>query len=266
MIAEDAYDEAVKGVSGIVHLASILTFSDVPDEVIPPSVKGTLNILKAATLEPKIKSLVVTSSSCACLSPIPNEEITITKDSWNDAVLEKIRTGKPTGYDVYAASKTEAERALWKAVKETNPPFQVATVLPNANFGHRVRATGNSTGDWLSAAYEGKENFLATMPPQYFINVRDDAKLHVIALADTECNGERVFAFAAPYTWNSLLAVLRKLEPGKDFGEEKEMGEDRSVIVPKERAEELLRKHYGHGFTGWEETIKEGIAPAACDA
>jgi nucleoside-diphosphate-sugar epimerase len=264
MVDEHAYDEAVKGVSGIVHLASILSFSDVPEEVIPPSVKGTLNILKAATLEPKIKSLVVTSSSCAALTPIPNKEITITKDSWNDAVLEKIRSGEATGYDVYAASKTEAERALWKAVKETNPPFRVATVLPNANFGHRVRATGNSTGDWLSAAYEGKENFLATMPPQYFINVRDDAKLHVIALADAECNGERIFAFAAPYNWNSLLAVLRKLEPGKDFGEEKEMGEDRSV-VPKERAEELLRKHYGHGFTGWEETIKEGIAPAACD-
>jgi len=265
MIDEHAYDEAVKGVSGIVHLASILTFSDVPEEVIPPSVKGTLNILKAATLEPKIKSLVVTSSSCACLSPVPNEEITITKDSWNDAVLEKIRNGGATAYDVYAASKTEAERALWKAVKETNPPFQVATVLPNANFGHRVRATGNSTGDWLSETYAGKESFLATMPPQYFINVRDDAKLHVVALADPECNGERIFAFAAPYTWNSLLAVLRKLEPGKDFGEEKDMGEDRSV-VPKERAEELLRKHYGHGFTSFEETIKEGIAPAACDA
>ena len=265
MVDEHAYDDAVKGVSGIVHLASVLSFSDNPDEVIPPSVKGTLNILKAATLEPKIKSLVVTSSSTAALSPVPNEEITITKDSWNDAVLEKVRAGGAPGYEVYAASKTEAERALWKAVKETNPPFQVATVLPNANFGHRVRATGNSTGDWLQAAYEGKENFLSIMPPQYFINVRDDAKLHVVALTDADCNGERIFAFAAPFTWNSVLAVLRKLEPGRDFGEDKDMGEDRSV-VPRERAEELLRKHYGHGFTSWEETVKEGIAPAACDA
>ena len=65
MVDEHAYDEAVKGVSGIIHLASVLTFSEVVEEVIPPSVKGTLNILKAATLEPKIKSLVVTSSSTA---------------------------------------------------------------------------------------------------------------------------------------------------------------------------------------------------------
>jgi nucleoside-diphosphate-sugar epimerase len=265
MVDEHAYDEAVKGVSGIVHLASVLTFSEVAEEVIQPSVKGTLNILKAATLEPKIKSLVVTSSSTAALTPVPNQEITITQDSWNDAVLQRIAAGERNTYDVYAASKTEAERALWKAVKESNPPFQVATVLPNANFGHRVRATGNSTGDWLQAAYEGKENFLSVMPPQYFINVRDDAKLHVVALADPDCNGERIFAFAAPFTWNMVLDALRKLEPGRDFGEKKDMGEDRTV-VPKERAEELLRKHYGHGFVGWEQTVKEGIAPAACEA
>ena len=88
MIAEDAYDEAVKGVSGIVHLASVVTFSENPDEVIPPSVKGTLNILKAATKEPKIQSLVITSSSTAAISPVPNEKIVITADSWNDKVVE----------------------------------------------------------------------------------------------------------------------------------------------------------------------------------
>ena len=30
-------------------------------------------------------------------------------------------------------------------------------------------------------------------------------------------------------------------------------------------AEALLKKHYGHGFVGLEETIKEGIAPAASE-
>ena len=95
MIDEHAYDEAVKGVSGIVHLASVLTFSNVPDEVIPGSVKGTLNILKAATTEPKVKSLVVTSSSTAVLIPEPNKKVVVTKDSWNEAVLERVRTSSP---------------------------------------------------------------------------------------------------------------------------------------------------------------------------
>lgn len=127
MIDEHAYDEAVKGVSGIVHLATVVTFSAVPDEVIPPSVKAALNILKSATTEPKVKSLVFTSSSTAALVPVPNQKLVVTKDTWNEKVLEGIRTNpSPDGYTVYAASKTEAEKALWKAVKETSPPFQVS--------------------------------------------------------------------------------------------------------------------------------------------
>lgn len=42
MVAEDAYDEAIKGVAGVVHLATVVTFSAVPEEVIPVAVKGTL--------------------------------------------------------------------------------------------------------------------------------------------------------------------------------------------------------------------------------
>ena len=93
MIADDAYDKAVKGVSGIIHLASVVNFNTTdPDIVIPPTIKGVLNILKAARTEPMVRSLVVTSSSTAALSPQPNKKIIVHKDTWNDAVLEKVRT------------------------------------------------------------------------------------------------------------------------------------------------------------------------------
>ena len=35
MMSKNAFDEAVKGVDGICHLASVMNFSDKPDEVIP---------------------------------------------------------------------------------------------------------------------------------------------------------------------------------------------------------------------------------------
>ena len=35
MMAQGAFDDAVKGVGGICHMASVMTFSDKPDEVIP---------------------------------------------------------------------------------------------------------------------------------------------------------------------------------------------------------------------------------------
>ncbi|KAM0720638.1 hypothetical protein Q7P37_004775 [Cladosporium fusiforme] len=261
MAAENAYDEAVQGVSGIVHLASAVTLSPIPEEVITPAVKGALSILSAATKEPKVKSLVLTSSSVAALTPIPDQKIIVTKDTWNDAAIEEARTA-PHPFNVYSASKTEAERALWKAVKETNPPFQVSTVLPNANFGTRFKETGNTTADWLLWAYNGTDKMLYSLPPQHYINTSDDAKLHVVALTDPACNGERIFAFAAPYNMDSLLAIFRKLEPSKDFGPDVGDGKDLSE-VPNQEAEELLKKHYGHGFTGLEETIKQNIAPIA---
>lgn len=38
MMADNAFDEAVKGVSGVCHMASVVTFSDKFEEVIPPTV------------------------------------------------------------------------------------------------------------------------------------------------------------------------------------------------------------------------------------
>lgn len=128
MMAPGAFDDAVRGVHGIVHMASIMSFSDKPDEVIPPTVKGALNILMSATKEPSVKSLVYTSSSAAALLPHPDKVIKITKDSWDDEAVELANAGGADGFTVYAASKTEAEKAFWKAINETNPPFQVATV------------------------------------------------------------------------------------------------------------------------------------------
>ena len=265
MAGDHAYDEAIKGVAGIIHIAAVLTLSANPDEVIAPCIKGTLNVFSAALNEPKVRSLVICSSSTAALVPTANTRIVVNKNTWNESILEDVRTNPtPSPYEIYAASKTGAERALWEAVEEKQPSFQVAAVLPTTNFGYHIRATGNSSNDWLKDAYDGKPSMLSSLPPQYFINVRDDAKLHVIALTDPTCNGERILGFAEPFMLNRVLALLRKLYPGRDFGEDKDMGEDICEVANAE-AEDLLRKHYGHGFTGFEETIKEGLAPAASE-
>lgn len=105
MVHEGAFDEAVKDVSGICHLASVLTFSSNADEVIPPTVKGALNILTSASKAPSVKSVVYTSSSTAALMPAVNKEIIITPESWNDAGVEAANQPNPDGYTVYGASK-----------------------------------------------------------------------------------------------------------------------------------------------------------------
>ena len=257
MIKADAYDTAVMGVSGVVHLASILNFSTDPKEVVEPSVQGTLNVFKSATKEPKIKSLVYTSSSAACRLPMPDKKVKISKDTFNDIAIEAAYRPNPSAFEVYAASKAAAEKALWDAVAKTKPAFQVSAVLPNANFGHLFKPSDNSTGSWVTDLYNGKD-YPFDSPPQWFVDVRDDAKLHVAALVDPACDGQRIFAYAQPFSWNDILAVFRKLEPGKSFLVDREKGKDLSE-VPNGEAEELLKKHYGHGWTSLEESVRQNV-------
>ncbi|KAK5131796.1 hypothetical protein LTR08_000551 [Meristemomyces frigidus] len=262
MVQDGAFDEVVKGVSGIIHLASVVTFSSNPDEVITPTVKGALNIITSATKEPSVKSLVYTSSSTAVMMPQANEAITVTKGTWNDASVKAAYEPNAAGYSVYAASKTEAERAIWRATKETKPHFQVSAVLPSANFGPILQPGGessSSTASWILKLWDGATG-LWDFPPQWFVDVRDTAQLHVAALIDPSCDGQRIFAFAETYRWNTLLGIMRKQNPGRKFIEDNENEGADLTKVPNGEAEELLKKHFGHGWIGLEESIKANTA------
>jgi nucleoside-diphosphate-sugar epimerase len=194
--------------------------------------------------------------------PQPDKVIKVDKETWDDVVVEDAKT-KPNPWNVYGASKTEAERAIWKAVKETNPPFQVACILPNANIGPIMKPDGgdsSSTATWILSLYKGDTSVFDIVPPQWFVDVRDTARLHVVAMIDPECNGQRIFAFAEPMTFNDILAILRKQNPSKTFPKDREgFGKDLSQI-PTEDAVALLKKHYGKGFTSMEDSIEALVA------
>ncbi|KAJ6516919.1 NAD-P-binding protein [Mycena vitilis] len=260
MGVDGAFDDAIKGVQGAVHLATIATFSEKFDEVVPPTVKGALEVLKAAAKEPGVKSVVYTSSSTAALLPSIGKKLVVTEDTWNESVVEEARTNpKADGFILYSASKTEAEKAVWKFVEDTKPHFQVATVLPNMTLGPILHpdGEGSSTAAWLAKFIRSSDKGILSFPPQWYINVVDAARLHVAALTDPLCNGKRYFGFAAPFNWNDILAILRKQNPGRTFIEDiPDLGRDLSE-VPNQVAETLLKKHYQTGFTSLEETVKE---------
>jgi len=114
---EGAFDEAVKGVSGIAHVASILSFSSKPEEVVDPTVNATLSLLRSAAAEPSVKSVVLTSSSSAAIWPKTNVEFDIGEDSWNEESVKNaynMPDDNPfKAWHVYGASKTLGEKAAW---------------------------------------------------------------------------------------------------------------------------------------------------------
>ncbi len=61
---------------------------------------------------------------------------------------------------------------------------------------------------------------------RYYVDVRDTARLHVFALTDPSCDGQRIFAFAAPFNRTDVLKGFRKLFPNRDFPVDRLVGQD----------------------------------------
>lgn len=95
---------------------------------------------------------------------------------------------------------------------------------------------------------------------EWFIDVEDTGKLHAIALLDPEVKSERIFGFASVYTWTEIIGMIQKLRPNAQLPSPPENeARDISTIIPAKRAEELLQKFYGKGWTSLEDSIAAGF-------
>lgn len=273
MAAEGAFDKAKRGVCAFVHVASILTWDPNPDNVIPGVVAGALIAAKAAASEPSIRRFVFTSSSWATVMPIADTKVVIDENTWdNDVVKEVEGAGKEPPYgprqsqNVYGASKTLAEQAVWKWVEETKPNMVVNCVLPAANFGKAlsIKHQGHpSTSYWVQLLWEGNTEPMKNDPPQQFTDVEDVGWLHVVGAIHPDVKSERIFGSAGPFQFNDILAWLRKWYPDRQFPEDFMRGRDLTEWKPRARAEALLKDIGRPGFTSLEQSIKnnlEGLA------
>ncbi|KAL3426764.1 aldehyde reductase protein [Phlyctema vagabunda] len=256
-----AFDKAVAGVSGIAHVASNMSLSPDPNTVIPEVLAGIRSIIDSAILSPSVKRFVYTSSSTAITSPSKEVARHFTVDSWNDAAVAAAWAPPPytedRALDVYFASKTEAEKMLFKYSKEKNVAFNVASVLPCIVFGKILDPeVPASTADMLKQMAIGKQSMLPFVLPTWFVDVQDVARLHVAALTNSGSQAERIFAFSGSVTHNDVVRAIHKAIPGKALVEEIEDPKRDLTTFPRERATELLQALGGTGWTSIEESVR----------
>lgn len=263
MAEDNAFDEAIKGVDAVVHCASVLTFSPDPNKVIPETIAGAISVLKSAAKEKSVKRFVYTSSSTAATLPKPGQKFKIDKDLWDDQAVEIAWAPPPytaeRAYPVYGASKTEAERAVWKFVQEQKPAFVVNCVLPDANMG-KILSSPAITGTWVPTVYKGGVDSVKAFPPQWMVDVNDNARIHVAATIDKSLANERIFAFGHPFNWNDIIDACQKVRPGWQAPKHIP-GQERDLSEPdNELGAELLRKWFGQdGYRSLEETVRENL-------
>ncbi|KAE8386159.1 NAD dependent epimerase/dehydratase [Aspergillus alliaceus] len=259
--------QIMDGISGIVHVASDVTFNPDPDTVIPWVVRAILNILEAASKQPSVKRVVLTSSSTAALVPIVGAEgVRVDESTWNDLSVQIARNqslpAEQLGFHVYAASKTEGERQAWKWVDEHKPSFVFNSVLPNFTTGRVLHPLikGSSMG-CIRALFKGDQSMFSRFFPQWYVDVNDTARLHAIALLDPLVISQRIFAFAAPIQLRDIICALQKLRPSKMLPDPpaKEC-RDLTDVLPSRKAEKLLQSFYGQaGWTPLETSLANGI-------
>ncbi|KAM0451770.1 hypothetical protein ACHAO4_005727 [Trichoderma viride] len=267
-----AFANVAEGASGVVHVASDVSFGLDPNVVIPIAVQGTINVLEAAAKQASITRFVITSSSAALHIPEPNKKgVKVDENSWNEAAIKLAWSGNltgnvPAGLEgavVYSASKTEAEKAAWKWVQENKPNFVLNTVLPNFNFGQVLipEHQSGSTMGFVRKWFKGDFSILS-FPPQNFIDVQDCARLHVAGLLDPSVKDQRIFGLVQEYNWTDVLAIFRRVRPELKLPEDPvNEGRDLTEVVPRDKAEKLLKDFFGQpGWTSLEDSLKAGVA------
>ncbi|KAF7548842.1 hypothetical protein G7Z17_g6787 [Cylindrodendrum hubeiense] len=271
MVAEGAYDDVIKGVSAVVHTASLMSADPNPHNVIPMVVDSAVNALKAAYAEPSVDRFIYTSSSSAAVRAQRGEPgINVTVDSWADDDVKRAWAEPPylpeRARFIYAASKYEAEKVIWKyhqENRENRPGLIVNAVLPNVNYGKPLdfeKQGYPSTSALPVGLYNGDISpYHQIIAPQYYVNASDTGRLHVAAAIHPDVKDERIFAFAGRFSWDAILEILRKNFPNKEFIDNFSGGEDLNEILPRSRAEQLLRDLGRPGWVSLEETVLENV-------
>lgn len=102
MGVNNAFAEAIKGVSAIAHIASILSFSTNHREVVPPTVDSLISILESAEKESSVNLLVYTSSIATAvdIDPVASTH-EVMQDSWNEKAVDVTYSASPHPEDYW---------------------------------------------------------------------------------------------------------------------------------------------------------------------
>ncbi|KAH8172087.1 NAD dependent epimerase/dehydratase family protein [Sarocladium implicatum] len=270
MGVDDAFDEAVVGVSAIIHLATSTApgegggFETDPEIVIPVTVKGTTSIFLSALKEKSIKKFVFTGSIVAATFPVKGLDTEVKSETFNEAAVEAAYSAPPHGpihgFYVYAAGKVAAEKEFLSLMEKHKPRFSGNIVSPSGVIGEPQHVKhADVHHNWVTSLYRSERQRLEPFPCAYFIDVKDIAFIHVGAVLDPEVQNERLQAWGRSLNWNIFLQELRKLRPQKQWIEDFPEPGFLDITTDQKIAEALLQKWGQKSWTPLEQTLADNL-------
>ncbi|HPJ45632.1 MAG TPA: aldehyde reductase [Tenuifilaceae bacterium] len=192
LLKENSYDEAASGADAVIHIASPFTlrFKDAQRDLIEPAIKGTRNVLSAATKSGTVKRIVLTSSVAA----IYGDNVDMRNQGLNEFTEEHFNTTSSATHQPYSFSKVSAEKEAWKISKEQNQ-WKLVVINPSFVMGPSLANTSDSESlNFVKEILKGKLFFGAPDLTFGFVDVRDVALAHVLALENENAEGRHILS------------------------------------------------------------------------
>ena len=196
---DDGWDEGMEGCDYLLHVASPIALENHDEDFfVKPALAGVKRAFKFAKKH-NVKKVVLTSSVAAIFDTL-EEKTYYDETDWSDPDNPSISH--------YSKSKTLAERAAWDFVKNEDNPFELAVINPALVIGPSLSGDLGESNKAIAMVATGK--MPVAVPLQFgYVDVRDVATAHVLAMQNSNSNGER-FALAEKDLWYKDVAkVLR---------------------------------------------------------
>ena len=180
------WDQVMQGASYVMQVASptpTLNFKN-EDEMIRPAVDGVLRVLTAAR-NAHVKRVVLTSAYGAIFAGHRHRTTPYTEADWSDLSAKNIHP--------YQKSKTLSEQAAWHFIQTEGRGLELATVNPVGVMGPVLAADYSHSNIQIQDLLTGKTKAVPKVDSGY-VDVRDVASLHLLAMTAPQANGQRYLA------------------------------------------------------------------------
>ena len=196
---DEGWDQGMEGCDYLLHVASPIALENHDEDFfVKPAVAGVNRAMKFAKKH-NLKKVVLTSSVAAIYETMESKSY-YDENDWSDPENPAISH--------YSKSKTLAERAAWEFVENENHPFELAVINPALVIGPSLSGDLGESNKAIEMVATGK--MPVAVPLQFgYVDVRDVAAAHILAMQNPSSNGER-FALAEKDLWYGDVAkVLR---------------------------------------------------------
>jgi nucleoside-diphosphate-sugar epimerase len=263
ILVPGAFDDAVKGVDFVIHLAAPIPTPEAMGKhwkefFYEPAVRGTVGILESAAKSPSVKRVVITSSTAA----VGGKEGEV---GGIENLLPKIDEDVDPGNE-FVAYKGSKILAHWAGTewmeKHEEVKFDLVRILPPYVQGrHEVARTlrelGGGSNEAIVGLVEGRRSEVPKRSATVFVD--DVAKVHVWALdGDKVKGGEQLLVAGEAVEWDDVTEIVKRR-----FKEEVESG-----FLPmggKQKSSKIghdssrVKEVFGLEFVGLEEQVVDVV-------